>query len=64
MNDKTTKQQVRRDFAYARKLMRYADQCMKAKEPDLEEMQEIACELIACVGTFDQYVFEKMGGAA
>ena len=59
MNDKTTKSRVRSDFKYARELMRQADAAMKSGTYDLEDLQSIESELIACMSTFSQWIEEQ-----
>ena len=59
----TTKGQVRSDFAYARKLMRMAEEMMKDKSitdfSEPSEIGQIANEMVASVGTFSQWVNEQ-----
>lgn len=54
-----TKSNVRSNFKHARGLMRLADDIMKQAQPDLDDMQVIANELIACVATFAEYVEQQ-----
>ena len=59
----TTKGSVRSDFAYARKLMRMAEEMMKDKSitdySESSEIGQIANEMVASVGTFSQWVSEQ-----
>ena len=55
-----TKDDVRSNFKHARGLMRAADDIMKQTQPDLDDMQAIANELIACVATFAEYVEQRI----
>ena len=59
----TTKDQVRRDFTYARMLMRKADEIMKDKSivdfAESSEAGQIANEMVACVNTFSQWVNDQ-----
>jgi hypothetical protein len=59
----TTKSQVRSDFAYARKMMRMAEQMMKDKSitdySESSDIGQIANEMVASVGTFSQWVNEQ-----
>lgn len=57
--ERTLKREVRSDFRHARYLMALADQIMKQSDPDLNEMQAIANELLACTATFSQWVEEQ-----
>lgn len=59
MSDTTTKKRVRSDFSHARYLMRLADQTLRTDEPDWDDAETIANELIACVATFAQYIEER-----
>lgn len=54
---KTTKTQVRSDWAYARELMRQADTALKAD--NLDELSEIALELSAAASTLLQYLDDR-----
>ena len=54
---KTTKTQVRSDWAYARELMRQADTALKAD--NLDELSEIALELSAASSTLIQYLEDR-----
>ena len=54
---KTTKSQVRSDFAYARHLMRLAEPALRAD--DLDELQVLALELAAAATTLSQYVIDR-----
>jgi hypothetical protein len=59
----TTKQRVRKDFSYAREMMREADVLMRSygkqwDEYDFEKAEEVANELIAAVGSFYAWVEE------
>jgi len=61
--DKVTKGRVRSDFAYARHLMRLAEEVLKNNEiTDFSESSEagqIANELVASVGTFTEWLESK-----
>ena len=56
-----TKSQVRKDFKYARELMREADRIMRSYSSewnyrDFDEAEGIANEMIAAIGTFYAWV--------
>jgi hypothetical protein len=59
----TSKEQVRKDFSYARMLMRKADEIMKDKSivdfAESSEAGQIANELVASVATFSQWVSDQ-----
>lgn len=57
MSIRTTKGQVRSDFAYARHLMRLAEPALRAD--DLEELQDLAADLAAAAATLTQYVVDR-----
>jgi hypothetical protein len=59
MNDRVTKRHVRSDFSHARALMRLADEAMRTGSSDLDDMEAVANELVACAATFAQYVEEQ-----
>ena len=48
---------VRREFTYARRLMRLADDAMRAG--DVEECGVLACELLGAVSTLAAYCEER-----
>ena len=54
---KTTKSQVRADFAYARLLMRLAEPALRAD--DLEELRDLADDLAAAATVLTQYVVDR-----
>jgi hypothetical protein len=64
---KTTKAQVRSDFAYARLMMSKANDIMKDKTiTDFSESSEagqVALELVASVSTFMQWLDEQTSKA-
>jgi hypothetical protein len=53
----TTKTQVRSDWAYARELMRQADEAFRAD--DLGTLAEIAPDLQAAASTLIQYLADR-----
>lgn len=57
MSDRTTKAQVRSDWTYLRRLMRLAEEAMRAD--DLEELGVLALEMSGAVGTTIQYVEDR-----
>jgi hypothetical protein len=61
--DKTTKADVRKDFAYARQMMTLADKMMKDKTiadySESSEIGQVALELVASVSTFLQWINEQ-----
>lgn len=54
---KTTKTQVRSDWAYARELMRQAEPYLK--NDNLDELSQIALELSAAASTLIQYLDDR-----
>jgi len=53
----TTKSQVRRDWAYARELMRQADAALRIN--DLDTLAEIAPDLQAASSTLLNYLLDR-----
>ena len=53
----TTKTQVRRNWAYARELMRQAEVALKADDTD--ELADIALELSASASILTQYLADR-----
>ena len=56
---KLTKTNVRRDFQYARLMMRQAEAALRSDSRDFDDLESIANELLASVSTFAEYIEQR-----
>lgn len=54
-----TKTNVRRDFQYARLMMRQAEAALRSDSRDFDDLESIANELLASVATFAEYIEQQ-----